>query len=205
MPTWAVPKTCDKYGIDRVKHLLYLPLSDLFLPSTGSSEGRRRARLLEFGPSGTVNFRSAGRSRSGHCAPSLSCPAGSLETFGKTARCGQRPTTGPDHGGRLHHAGGAERRANGTGPSSPPSCPAGAAGGATGALGPGTLYLLLGRRGDTRRTRLWAGLVLGTGRVQDDLATFNPRADTRCRSCRAPRRAGLVLGDARSGVDEANV
>lgn len=70
--------------------------------------------------------------------------------------------------------------------------------GATGALGQGTLYLLLGNVPIS--ANLWR-VDLGTGRVRQ--LTFNPPQYGV--SNFSASTAGLVLGNARSGVDEADV
>ncbi len=70
--------------------------------------------------------------------------------------------------------------------------------GATGALGKGTLYLLLGDVAIS--ANLWR-VDLGTGRVQQ--LTFNPPQYGV--SNFSASTAGLVLGNARSGVDEADI
>jgi hypothetical protein len=71
-------------------------------------------------------------------------------------------------------------------------------GGAAGVLGKGTLYLLLGD--EAISANLWR-VDLGTERVQQ--LTFNPPQHGV--SNFSASTAGLVLGNARSGVDEADI
>jgi hypothetical protein len=74
-PNLAVPKTWNKYDINRV-NTFYISSHDLFFQGTGSSEGNVGHALYEFDTGGTVNFKYGGAIQVRAFCAEPSCPAG---------------------------------------------------------------------------------------------------------------------------------
>lgn len=74
-PNLAVPKTWNKYDINRV-NAFYISSHDLFFQGTGSSEGNVGHALYEFDTHRTVNFQYGGAIQVRAFCAEPSCPAG---------------------------------------------------------------------------------------------------------------------------------